>query len=108
MSLTSPAHPAAFLEMRVHDLAMTPNLTALCAGFEAGQWRGDQLAGHAMQWLPEFALKYSEWRDISHQDAVKMVAVAARAVYKSKKYRLRGEFGELLLHIVLRQVFNSV
>lgn len=66
------------------------------------------MARHVLQWLPEFALRYSEWSDLDHADAVLKVAEAARAVYASDRYERRGEFGEILLHILLRQHFGTV
>jgi hypothetical protein len=37
-----------------------------------------------------------------------MIRKAARIVYQTDKYKLRGEFGELFLHIALRQIYKSV
>ena len=58
--------------------------------------------------MPEFSLKYSEWSSLGHSNAVKLVRKAAKAIYKTEKFRSRGEFGELFLHIILRQVFNTI
>lgn len=81
---------------------------ALCAGFERGQWRNEQLADHMMEWLPEFALEYSELNEIGHANALRMTKKAAKIVYQTEKYGLRGEFGELLLHIAIRQVYETL
>ena len=32
---------------------------------------------------------------------------AAKAVYQTDKYKNRGEFGELILHALIREIFNS-
>lgn len=96
-------HPAPLLEIRVDVLDPPVPLSAACAGYEQGRWRCRELSRHVLQWLPEFALKYSEWQDLSSADAVLKVAEAARAVYKSERFARRGEFGEILLHILLRQ-----
>lgn len=96
-------HPAPLLEIRVDLLDPPVPLSAACAGYEQGRWRCRELSRHVLQWLPEFALKYSEWQDLSSADAVLKVAEAAQAVYQSEKYLKRGEFGEILLHILLRQ-----
>jgi hypothetical protein len=37
-----------------------------------------------------------------------MIRRAAKAVYESKKFKKRGEFGELFLHIAVRQVHKSL
>jgi hypothetical protein len=39
---------------------------------------------------------------------VALISKAARTVYTSPKYQKRGEVGELLLHVAMRQVFNTV
>lgn len=103
-----PPTPDPFLEVRVHDLAAAPGLSGLCVGYELGTWREDQFASHIMQWLPEFALKYSEWQGLGAHNALQLIAQAARSVYTSKKYKKRGEFGEVLLHIAVRQIFKSI
>lgn len=94
-----------FLELRVHDLSAAPGLTGLCVGYEAGDWRTDRLADHVFEWLPEFALKATEWD--GGGNPVAAVRKAARRVYETGKFERRGEFGELLLHIAIRQAFGS-
>jgi hypothetical protein len=37
-----------------------------------------------------------------------MTKKAAKIVYQTEKYGLRGEFGELLLHIAIRQVYETL
>ncbi|MGN5518763.1 DUF1837 domain-containing protein [Halopseudomonas sp. Lyrl_26] len=103
----TPPHPEKFLEVRCQQYEAEPWLVAMCAGYELGEWRGEQLAEHVMEWLPEFALKYSEWKSLGPGNAVKLIKKAAKAIYKTEKYGSRGEFGELLLHIVIRHVFRT-
>lgn len=106
--MPTPSQPAPFLEIRVHDLGTTPPFDGLCAGFEAGQWRAEQLARHTIDWLPEFALTPAEWGTVNHSTAVEMLRRAARTVYTTQKFKKRGEFGELLLHIAVRQIYDSL
>ncbi len=100
--------PDRFLELRVHELGITPGCTGLCAGYERGQWRAEELADHAMTWLPEFALSIAECEKINHANAALFMRRAAQAVYKSEKFENRGEFGELFLHIAIRETFDSI
>jgi hypothetical protein len=102
------AHPTPFLEVRVHELEPPPGVTGLCAGYEQKVWREKQLASHLMKWLPEFALKHSELEALGAQNAVELLAKAAKSIYSSPKYQNRGEFGELLLHVALRQCFKTL
>lgn len=103
-----PDPPEDFLELRVHDLNVTPSISALCAGYEGGQWRSIQLAEHVMEWLPEFCFNFKELNQLKPSNAVRMIRQAARMVYQTDKYKLRGEFGEIFLHIALRQVYQSI
>ncbi|HRP94841.1 MAG TPA: DUF1837 domain-containing protein [Rhodocyclaceae bacterium] len=100
--------PDPFLSIRVHNLDLDPSLSALCVGYERGEWRARQLADHVMDWLPEFALTATECAALGHQNATKLMRSAARRVYESKKFERRGEFGELLLHAAIRQTFDSL
>lgn len=102
-------HPDDFLNIVFHekDDKVGDNL-ALCAGFERGEWRNTQLAKHVMEWLPEFALTHSELEEIGHHNAVSMIEKAARLIYQTEKYGSRGEFGEILLHIAIRQVYETI
>jgi len=100
--------PDRFLELRVHELGVSPGYTGLCAGYERGQWRAEELSDHAMTWLPEFALSIAECEKINHANAALFMRRAAQAVYKSEKFKKRGEFGELFLHIAIRETFDSI
>ena len=100
--------PEDFWDIRVHKVDIHPGLTGLCVGYERGEWRKDQFVEHAMEWLPEFALKESELQGVDSSNMVQMLRNAANVIYKSNKFEKRGEFGELFLHIAKRQVFNSI
>jgi len=100
--------PKKFLEVRVKIAETLPSLLGLCAGYESGEWRCEQLAGHLMEWLPEFALTERERAGIGSDNLVAMAAKAARAIYASRDIKRRGEIGEILLHAIIRQEYNSV
>ena len=106
--MTYEEKPDNLLEIRVHKLDIYPSLTGLCAGFESGEWRCDAFSHHMMDWLPEFALSFSERENLRDHNAVELLRKAAKVVYSTEKYGKRGEFGELLLHILMRQVFNTL
>lgn len=100
--------PDPFLRVRVHDITSAPSLVGLCVGYEGGTWRQQRFADHLFEWLPEFALTLSEIESIHSGNIVQLLRESARKVYTSKKFERRGEFGELLLHAAIRQVFGSV
>ncbi len=61
-----------------------------------------------MEWLPEFCLNSKERKGLIYANAVAQLRKAARLVYKTEKFKNRGEFGEIFLHAAIRSVFNSV
>jgi hypothetical protein len=65
------------------------------------------LADHLIEWLPDFALKYSELERFGPHNGVALLREAARSIYTTDKYQNRGELGEILLHIAMRQVFKT-
>jgi hypothetical protein len=95
------------LKVIVHRDKPAPGLSGLCAGFEKGRWRSDALAKQLLRFLPGFCLKHSELEDLDPDDIAELVQRAAKRVYETKKFNRRGEFGELLLYAVLRQVFKT-
>ncbi|MCC8386333.1 MULTISPECIES: DUF1837 domain-containing protein [Photorhabdus] len=102
------SYPSPFLKARVRCLDVEPWILGMCVGYESGKWRDTQLAEHAMEWLPEFALKYNELINLGHNNSVKLTRKAARSIYKTEKFEKRGEFGELFLHIILRQEYKTI
>ena len=103
-----PDPPKPFLSVKVKTLQLTPDLCALCAGYEGQKWRVEGFARHAMEWLPEFCFPAKELQTIQSGNMVSFLKKAAQIVYQTGKYDKRGEFGELFLHIALRQVHQSV
>ena len=106
--MPSISKPLPLLRTIVKRIQPLPGLTGLCAGFEAGEWRYDQLAEHIIEWLPEFALNEREYATLSGSNARRKLRAAAQIIYASPKYSNRGEVGELLLHAIIRQEFDSI
>jgi hypothetical protein len=98
--------PQPFLNALVEESLPQP-VMSLCANYEQGRWRASELSAHLVQWLPEFALSWAERDAFGLRNGVELLRRAARTVYETDKYRLRGEFGELLLHGVLRSHFGT-
>jgi hypothetical protein len=86
----------------------SPSLTALCAGYELGEWRGQALADDVFsRHLASFALSFTDLDEINGETAAKALKKAALAVYATDKYGRRGEFGELLLHAAAKDFFGA-
>ena len=99
--------PPPFFDILVHDIENSPGLTTAIAGYESNNWRNAAMAEHLMEWIPEFALQYSELADNSPGIIRRRLKQAASKVYKTRNTSNRGEIGEILLHALIRQLFNS-
>jgi hypothetical protein len=78
-----------------------------CAGFEVKAWRCVPFAEHLMEWLPEYALPEDELA-VTHANMYVQLKKAAVRVYKSEKYKKRGEAGEITLHAICRDYFDTL
>ena len=63
---------------------------------------------HLFTYLPEFALTYQEYSTIKGEDAVEKIQKAAANVYQTGKFEKRGEFGELLLHAIIKESCDTI
>lgn len=97
-----------FFNVIVHKDDELPDLHGLCAGFENSRWRKDQLVNHLFNYLPEFALTSSEFQELNGENIIPKLRQAAGNVYQTDKFRNRGEFGELLLHAIIRETHNTI
>ena len=105
---STESFPETLLDVRIHFLDPKLGLTGLCAGYEQTTWRSEELSRHLIEWLPDFALTYQERQALAAHNAVRQIRKAAQIIYNSPKYGQRGELGELLLHVALRQVFGTL
>jgi hypothetical protein len=97
-----------FFNVVLDDVTRKPGVTGICAGFELGSWRVQQLASVLFRSLPDFCLRYSECEGINADNAMERVASAAKTIYQTEKFKSRGEFGELILHVALKEMFNTI
>lgn len=85
-----------------------PSVEVFCPGYESGSWREDAFVQDVFdRHLTSFALTYSELKKVDFEVAAPALRKAAKSVYATDKYKKRGEFGELLLHAVLRDFFAA-
>lgn len=96
------------LQLVLHEIGTNRSISGLCAGYEGKQWRHSALVDYLMESLPDFCLTYSEYSQIGHESAVRMIRKAAKAVYSTGKFKNRGEFGELLLHVILKMTMDTL
>lgn len=99
--------PTSFVELHVQQLDPFPTLTGICAGYERGSWRAEGFGDYLFHYLAEFALTHAELEQLTHLTAHQVLRSAAKAVYETDEFNRRGEFGELMLHALVRQLFDS-
>ncbi|HEX5308685.1 MAG TPA: DUF1837 domain-containing protein [Solirubrobacteraceae bacterium] len=99
--------PDPLLEVRVHLCDVVPTARGLCTGYDRKVWRNDALADYLFEYLPDFALRYQELGPAGHDVWVPKLREAAKSVYTTDKFKRRGEFGELLLHAVIRELWET-
>lgn len=96
------------LQVRVDLVPDSVAVNTLCAGYELGSWRAGQLVEDLFdRHLLDFALTYTEARNVSSRTAMQSIRDAAVSVYTTDKYGRRGEFGELLLHAALVDFYDA-
>jgi len=98
--------PERFLA-KLHSRSGNPSTRLYCAGFELNSWRCQQFAFHLAEWLPDYALPEEELR-IDHGNILVKLNQAAVRVYTSAKYASRGEAGEIALHAICRDFFQTI
>lgn len=98
-----------FLKLIVHS--ETPpecGITGLCGGYELKEWRYSQFADWLFdEHLLDFALKYSEFKMVDGKSAPKKLREAAKIIFQTDNIK-RGEFGELLLHGILKEAYDTI
>ncbi|MCG7406590.1 DUF1837 domain-containing protein [Paenibacillus sp. ACRRX] len=77
-------------------------------GYELNEFRYDAIVEMIFDALPDFALNYSEIATFGPNNCVRKMRRAAKMVYDSEKYKSRGEFGEILLHIIMRDYYSTI
>lgn len=97
-----------FFKIIVHDESSIPTLLGICAGFENGEWRGQRLADNLFNCIPDFCLSYSEIHEVDSTEWMDKLRKSVAMIYNSPKYKSRGEFGELLLHYILKDFYKTI
>jgi hypothetical protein len=95
------------------DLVITEHmgledLKAYHVGFDRKVFRLEPLVDVIRRVIPEFALGYHQGLNIPIAQIIDRLREAAETVYQTDKYQKRGEFGELILHLLLRDFHNTI
>lgn len=82
--------------------------TAIYCGYESGEWNYRQFFTWVNEHIMTFALNSKEIRLLGDRSAPEQVERAAGNIYSSRhKFLNRGELGELILHGLIRDIYNT-
>lgn len=95
-------------DLVLEEKISNPDLKAYYVGFDQNQFRIQPLVDVIRSVIPEFALGYHCGSTIPLTEIVDRLKEAAETVYLTDKYKTRGEFGELILHLLLRDFHHTV
>ncbi|WP_165494512.1 HamA C-terminal domain-containing protein [Pseudoxanthomonas winnipegensis] len=99
--------PKRYLTNLGQDFAINPATSSYCAGFEIQKWRCESFADHLIEWIADYALREDELH-VNHGNMYIRLKEAAARIYNTDKYKSRGELGELALHAICRDFFETV
>ncbi|MFT3679804.1 MAG: DUF1837 domain-containing protein [Ferruginibacter sp.] len=102
--MARPFKSELVLEERISDAT----LRAYHVGFDQNKFRLQPLVDVIRSVIPEFSLGYHCGANIPLTEIVERLKEAAETVYLTDKYQQRGEFGELILHLLLRDFHNTI
>lgn len=102
--MARPFNSDLVLDERISD----STLRAYHVGFDQNKFRLLPLVETIRSVIPEYALGYHQGNNIPLTEIVDRLQDAAKTVYTTDKYKRRGEFGELILHLLLRDFCNSI
>jgi len=95
-------------ELVIDEKISDPLLKAYHVGFDQGEFRLQPLVDVIRKVIPEFSLGYHCGTNIPLTEIVERLKEAAETVYMTEKYKTRGEFGELILHLLLRDFHQTI
>lgn len=95
-------------DLVINEHISEAGLKAYHIGFDKNQFRLEPLVDIIRNVIPEFSLGYHCGVNIPLTEIVERLKEAAETVYLTEKYQTRGEFGELILHLLLRDFHNTI
>lgn len=95
-------------ELVITERISEPLFKGYHVGFDRGEFRLQPLVDVIRKVIPEFALGYHCGVNIPLTEIVERLKEAAETVYMTEKYKTRGEFGELILHLLLRDFHQTI
>jgi Cap4 SAVED domain len=95
-------------DLVIEEKISEANFRAYSVGYEQNEFRLKPLVEVICEVIPEFALGYHEGKVTPNTEIVSRLREAARTIYGTDKFENRGEFGELILHLLLRDFHDTI
>lgn len=95
-------------EKVIDEYLSEANLRAYHVGFEQNKFRLKPLVDIICRVIPEFSFGYHEGFSVPHTEMYEKFQEAADIIYQTDKFQKRGEFGELILHLLLRDFHKTI
>lgn len=95
-------------DLVIEEKISESDFRAYHVGYEQNKFRLKPLVEIIIEVLPEFAHGYYQGKETPNTQIVSKLREAARRVYGTDDFKNRGEFGELILHLLLRDFHGTV
>ena len=95
-------------ELILEERISKSTLRAYHVGFDQNKFRLSPLVDVIRRVIPEYAFGYYCGANIPLTEIVDRLKEAADLVYDTDNFKYRGEFGELVLHLLLRDFCNTI
>ncbi len=95
-------------EKVIDEIISEATLKAYHVGFDNKKFRLKPLVDIICRVIPEFSFGYHEGLAVPHLEMYEKFQEAAEIIYQTDKFKKRGEFGELILHLLLRDFHNTI
>jgi hypothetical protein len=99
--------PKRYLVNLTKDESFSLGDYSYCSGFELQKWRCEGLANHLIEWIADYAMIEEELH-VNHGNMYVRLREAAARIYSSDNYKKRGELGEVALHAICRDFFDTI
>jgi len=95
-------------DLVIEEKISEADFRAYHVGYEQNKFRLQPLVEIICEVIPEFALGYYRDKETPNTQIVSRLREAARRIYGTDDFKNRGEFGELILHLLLRDFHGTV
>ena len=106
--MSPPWSPPFKSHLLLDERIKEARIRAYYVGFDQERFRLVPLTNVVIDVIPEFAMGIYQGTTIDVSAMIPRIREAAKRIYSTDKYQKRGEFGELILHLLLRDFCKSI